>query len=212
MPVGIYPRPSAAERFWARVHKDGPVSECRPDLGPCWLFDGGLTHGYGQIRIDGKNVHAHCWAYEQAYGSVPDGYQLDHLCRVRNCVNPTHLEPVTQRINVLRGISPVAVNARKESCPQGHSYDDTNTYTDRRGKRSCRECHRRRDKLRRPAWEGILSARGGYRGVSWDGKKNKWHGRFKVSGKTTFVGYFDDALQAALAVRQRRLAALREEA
>jgi hypothetical protein len=81
-------------------------------------------------------------------GAVPEGLELDHLCRVRGCVNPKHLEPVTHRENLMRGESWSAVNARKTHCPEGHPYDETNTYIDGKGRRRCRECARAYD-LRR---------------------------------------------------------------
>jgi hypothetical protein len=72
---------------------------------PCWIWQ--LDHsydGYGRKWLGSRRVHAHRWTYEQHVGPIPEGLQLDHLCRVRNCVNPDHLEPVTPRENTRRGI------------------------------------------------------------------------------------------------------------
>ena len=88
---------------------------------------------------------AHRVAYEALIGPIPKGLCLDHLCRVRYCVNPAHLEPVTVRENVLRGISPPAVNARKRLCKNGHALSGRNLYLKTRygwPGRECRTCKR----------------------------------------------------------------------
>jgi len=82
-------------------------------------------------------------------GEIPEGLQIDHLCRVPACVRPDHLEVVTPRINVWRGRSDAAKNALKTECPQGHPYDEKNTRRDWEGKRSCRECARLRYHLKK---------------------------------------------------------------
>lgn len=113
----------------------------------CWLWDGFIQRtGYGWFWMRGRNVLAHRAAYELFVGPVPDGLQLDHLCRVRRCVNPSHLEPVTLQENTARGESLNAVNAAKSHCLRGHPFDERNTYAyqDPRGRarRICRECVR----------------------------------------------------------------------
>ena len=95
--------------------------------------------GYGQFWVNGRSVKAHRWAYEYFKGPIPEGLQLDHLCRNRNCVNPAHLEPVTGRENVLRGDTGKH-EADKTHCPKGHEYAGANLYIDPRGKRQCRTC------------------------------------------------------------------------
>ncbi len=124
---------SVEERFWAKVQKTDT----------CWLWTAGLAHGYGSFRLIDRAVYAHRMAYELMVGPIPEGLHLDHLCRVTNCVNPEHLEPVTCRENNLRGISPAAVNAAKTHCPQGHQYSAENTYENpNSGRRLCRACQR----------------------------------------------------------------------
>lgn len=98
--------------------------------------------GYGYIRrmheVPGNRV-VHRLFYEMSRGSIPPGLELDHLCRVRACCNPDHLEAVTTRENVLRGFGACAVHARKTHCIRGHEFTDTNTYRRRDG-RECRTC------------------------------------------------------------------------
>lgn len=106
------------ERFWDKVEKTDS----------CWLWKGAIQGaGYGSIWYDDRICLAHRVAYELTRSKVPDGLTLDHLCRVRSCVNPAHLEPVTNRENVLRGVAPLAKNARKTHCIHGHPFDEVNT-------------------------------------------------------------------------------------
>lgn len=112
----------------------------------CWEWQGYVNkYGYGDAgrRIDGKYRHimAHRLAYLTLVGPIPEGMQLDHLCRNRRCVNPAHLEPVTCKENLLRGETHAAANAAKTECPKGHPYDDGNTVR-KSGGRSCRACHK----------------------------------------------------------------------
>lgn len=86
----------------------------------CFLWLGYSVSGYGVLRVDGRMVGAHRIAYELANGPIPDGMVIDHLCRVRCCVNPAHMEVVTRGENVLRGIGTAATNARKTHCKRGH--------------------------------------------------------------------------------------------
>lgn len=109
----------------------------------CWLWTGMKTeYGYARLYIKNKkNTRAHKWAYEQLYGVVPDGLVLDHLCRVRHCVNPEHLEAVTPRINVLRGMGTASLNAQKTHCFRGHPLLGSNLLLNRDGRgRRCHKC------------------------------------------------------------------------
>lgn len=106
----------------------------------CWQWTGTVTdQGYGTIWVNGKNRKAHRVTYEMFVGPIPDGLTLDHLCRNRPCVNPEHLEPVTQLINNLRGDTLGARNLAKTHCPRNHPYDAENTEW-YRGHRYCRAC------------------------------------------------------------------------
>jgi hypothetical protein len=96
----------------------------------CWIWVGGLNGddkdgGYGRMRVGKIKVGAHRWAYENFVGSVPDGFELDHLCRVRCCVNPAHLEIVTSKQNQDR--SPISCTGRTH-CLRGHEFTPQNTY------------------------------------------------------------------------------------
>ena len=112
----------------------------------CWLWTAAKNaYGYGIVRIAKKNRYAHRHIYELLVGPIAVGLDLDHLCRVRNCVNPAHLEPVSRRENLLRGETISKRNADVTHCPQGHEYTPENTYVRRRKNRSgeirfCRAC------------------------------------------------------------------------
>ena len=96
---------------------------------------------------EGREVGAHRFVFEALSGTVPDGLELDHICRTRSCVNPEHLEPVSHRENVLRGVSPSAARARQAACSKGHPLVDANLRIQRsanRTKRVCRMCARER--------------------------------------------------------------------
>jgi hypothetical protein len=141
------PRPTAEGRFWSKVNKNGPVSDYRPTLGPCWLWTGARSGaGYGHRRVGGHYVDTHRFAYELLIGPIPAGLELDHLCRIRLCVNINHLEPVTRQVNIQRGIS---ANGIKTHCLWGHPFDADNTYW-YKGRRICRACNRKHHLKHRP--------------------------------------------------------------
>lgn len=104
-----------------------------------------IEGGYARASVAGRKWLIHRWLYEQLVGVVPDGMELDHLCRRPSCVNPRHLEPVTHRTNVLRGRVAEVQRERmlsKTECKRGHQFDAENTYIDGKGTRSCRTCRR----------------------------------------------------------------------
>lgn len=135
----IVPRrrwPPPEERFWAATNKRGPAE--------CWEWQATRTSaGYGHFHVSGRLVSSHRFAYELLVGPIPEGLELDHLCRNPACVNPAHLEPVTHSENILRGVGPVAENARKTHCPRGHPFTaDDVTIRDGRVHRKCLICAR----------------------------------------------------------------------
>lgn len=88
----------------------------------CWGWNGATTRGYGVLRVNGCAMYAHRIMWVLSGRRFRKGYELDHLCRNRLCANPQHLQEVSHRANVLRGASPMAINARKRLCPKGHRY------------------------------------------------------------------------------------------
>ena len=116
----------------------------------CWHWCGRLSRsGYGQVGYAGKrNLQAHRVVYEMERGPVADGLHLDHLCRNRACVRPDHMDPVSGRVNILRGQSPTANNSRKTHCAHGHELSGDNLGVCG-GRRFCRACKREFFKVRR---------------------------------------------------------------
>lgn len=132
------PLSATGQRLLDGLDLNGPVSLTRPDLGPCWIWKGCKrdSKGYGDIRVGGAAILTHKAAFEIVYGPVPDGLELDHLCRVRACSNPNHLEAVSHRVNMLR-----AALIPREFCRQGHAFTPENTYRKPGdGRRRCRQC------------------------------------------------------------------------
>jgi hypothetical protein len=126
------------QRFHAKV-AHGKANEC-------WLWTAAKSvEGYGLFHVPalGRMVRAHRFSWTVTGRTIPNGMQLDHLCRTPSCVNPAHLELVTSRENTLRGNGPSAKNAKKELCPRGHAYSGV-----RSRKRRCGECERSQDRAR----------------------------------------------------------------
>ena len=129
------------ERFWKRVDKNGPIPLYRPDLGPCWIWKGSVNEiGYGKLHIDKKLWRPHRFTWIQENGEIPKPFILDHLCRVRNCVNPMHLDLVTNKENILRGFSTSAMHARQTHCKHGHAFEGDNLRIRANGGRYCAAC------------------------------------------------------------------------
>ena len=135
MPNKINWNGSEAERVWGRV---------TVLVNGCWEWTGHTVKGYGRVKRAGdrKTTAVHVWVYETYVGPIPLGHQLDHLCRNKRCVNPLHLEPVTGRVNTLRGVSPAAVNAQKKFCKSSHPLSGDNVKINSRGHRVCVICTR----------------------------------------------------------------------
>lgn len=124
-----------SSEFWSNVEKTDT----------CWNWVGSTTpDGYGRAVVDGTRWWAHRYAYTTIIGEIPSGLVIDHLCRNRACCNPAHLEPVTHRENVLRGVGVTALNAVKTHCKRGHELTPENVYLapSRPNERKCRECMR----------------------------------------------------------------------
>jgi hypothetical protein len=127
------------DRFWGKVEKTDT----------CWVWTAGKNHyGYGSYAVrrgDGWfRAQAHRLAYEELVGPIPAGLTVDHICRNRACVNPTHMELVTRGENVLRGTGPSAEHARQTHCKRGHPFEEPHVYL-WRGRRYCRTCQRERE-------------------------------------------------------------------
>lgn len=142
------------ERFWAKVREN-------PATG-CWEWAAAIArNGYGQFAHEGRTRSAHRLAWLSLRGEIPEGMQLDHLCRVRHCVNPDHLDVVTARVNRERGN---ATHVRRngpavspDHCIQGHPLAAPNLHT-RARQRECRACYilRRRSTTKRAPSRGRL--------------------------------------------------------
>ena len=138
------------ERFWEKVgFHDDPTK--------CWLWLGTASTGshskqkYGYLRVDDKMVLVHHISYEMYYHvTIPKGMTIDHVkargCTNTLCVNPHHLEVVTNKVNILRGIAPSAVHAKATCCLHGHPFNEENTYVYPSGRRNCCVCHREQNR------------------------------------------------------------------
>ena len=127
-----------ADRLWTRVDKDQVGTGC-------WVWLGAKGHGgYGVVGAYGRQWKVHRLVLLLTQGLVvPEGKQVDHLCRNRACCNPSHLELVTPRENTRRSLNPAAAHARQTHCHRGHEYTPENTYVRNGGfGRNCRECKR----------------------------------------------------------------------
>ena len=111
----------------------------------CWEWQAGKCNdGYGRFFVKPKGVRAHRYAYEYYVGEIPEGLQIDHLCRVRHCVNPKHMEPVTHEENCTRGLmDPGKARREQTHCKHGHPFSGDNLYITPKGGRACNSCKTR---------------------------------------------------------------------
>lgn len=149
------------KRFLSKIEKDPETK--------CWNWTGYVgPNGYGACALSGESV-AHRWSYKTFVGPIPDGLDLDHLCRNRRCVNPEHLEPVTRAENLRRGEGPKLTSERRRAikrCAQGHLFSPANTLLRgtqggaKKGHRLCKKCHyqRWRNWYARKRSEGFAAA------------------------------------------------------
>ena len=123
-------------KLWEKVKREGD----------CWVWTGTVANrGYGSIHHEGRNGYLpHRLSWELLRGPSPEGLVLDHMCQNRRCVNPCHLDPVTNRVNILRGKSIAAQNFIKTECINGHEFSQKNTRIRKDGSRICKECERER--------------------------------------------------------------------
>ena len=139
------------QRFWQKVEiREGSF---------CWHWTAAkLRSGYARFKRMGERrlMQAHVWAHLKYIGPIPPGLEPDHLCRNRGCVNPWHLEPVTRRENLRRGVGVIARNMAQTKCPRGHPYAGDNLIIPKEGGRVCRTCKNER---RRKAFKGWTTSR-----------------------------------------------------
>ena len=112
----------------------------------CWVWQAAQDQrGYGRFNVNGRNEKAYRVAYQLLVGEIPEGTEIDHVCRNKSCVNPDHLEAVSHRENILRGTSPSAIAAAKTHCINGHELTPENNYPAKsksgNPRRRCRACH-----------------------------------------------------------------------
>lgn len=137
----MHPHSTLPQRFWSKVDTSGE----------CWLWRGAKDgQGYAEFFFDCRQLAAHRLIYEALVGPIPAGLTIDHLCRNRACVNPAHLEPVSNRVNILRGEGITAQQARQTHCKNGHAFDLFNTRWETKGSRKCRICEREYERNRPP--------------------------------------------------------------
>lgn len=142
------PGTTLPERFWQKVRATDS----------CWIWTGAVqSKGYGSYSNGGVRHSAHRLAYEDAFGQIPDGMQIDHRCRVRQCVNPAHLDAVTAKENARRSIHTTTGWAIE--CQNGHPLDDANIYEARRAngkaRRECKACRNERARRQRAAQKTV---------------------------------------------------------
>jgi hypothetical protein len=166
----------------------------------CWSWRSTMASGgYAYWFFRGKQQKVSRIVYEHWKGRIPHGLVVDHICNNPPCVNPDHLQAVTQKQNVLRGNGPTAINARKTHCKRGHKFTKKTIYTygNKDGKECvvCKESYYRRNV---PIKHKPFSSK--YRGVSWNKKRKIWQAQLTFHGSIYWLGYFDVEKDAGHAV------------
>jgi len=159
----IYKVRNIRDRFWSKVNRTST----------CWLWAAATDKdGYGAFMVGSKKNHtkrmkkSHRISYQWAKGPIANGLEIDHICRVRECVNPDHLEAVTHRINWMRGDNHAAKNMTKTHCRKGHEYSGKNLRVNSLGKRCCKMCDRDRKRIKRTQVKIIMSKNSSVRRTS----------------------------------------------
>lgn len=143
-----------------RMQKNGGKKEpyLQIDRNGCWNWMRFKNLGYGVIKLTNPkrtDELVHRFVYELLIEKIQEGLELDHLCRNRGCCNPFHLEPVTSKENILRGIGPTAINSKKTHCKRWHFFDDKNTLKVKNG-RMCKRCSLENTKKMRKKLKGFI--------------------------------------------------------
>lgn len=149
----IFVRTPIEERFWRHVNKDGPVPPLHPELGNCWLWTGSLDPpGYGHLYSGNRTAAGNpkfIYAHRFAYGDIPDGMEVNHLCEVEACCRRSHLEAVPHFTN-MHYSGPAKRRAAQTHCIRGHPFVAANTYIRPNGTRQCLACIKVRKSLNTP--------------------------------------------------------------
>ncbi len=148
----IYITTPPEERFWRHVNKEGPVPPLHPEMSNCWLWVGSLDpQGYGHFSAGTRTAKGNpqlVYAHRFAYGDIPEGMEINHLCEIENCVRRDHLELATRMQNARYGNSQIALKAAQTHCIRGHAFDEVNTRIAKNGTRKCKACAKTKDAAR----------------------------------------------------------------
>lgn len=155
--------------WWELENKMKSINHLVKKEGDCLRWKGNhFKQGYGRLQREGKIQSAHRYVWKKINGDIPGHLVIDHLCRVRDCVNINHMELVSQTENILRGIAPPSLNAKKKECCNGHLFSGYNLILMKNGRRACRKCGR----IRWNAYRKREIEKGTWVPNKWRNKKN----------------------------------------